>query len=47
MKVNGTGSWCMLDEYVKDNDYARFHTAITAAVKCTLVLDLTDKVSGA
>ena len=41
MKVNGTGSWCMLEVYVKDNFYAWFHTAITAAVICTLVLDLT------
>ena len=40
MMVKGTGSRCMLEEYVKDNYYARFHTAITAAVKCTLVLDL-------
>ena len=31
----------MLEEYVKDNYYARFHTAIAATVKCTLVLDLT------
>ena len=40
MKVKDTGSWFMHEEYVKDNYYARFHTAITAAVKCTLVLDL-------
>ena len=26
MKVKGTGSWCMLEEYVKDNYYARLHT---------------------
>ena len=25
MKVKGTGSWCVLVEYVKDNYYARFH----------------------
>ena len=25
MKVKGTGSWCMLEVYVKDNSYARFH----------------------
>ena len=25
MKVNGTGSWCVPVEYVKDNYYARFH----------------------
>ena len=25
MHVKGTGSWCMLVEYVKDNNYARFH----------------------
>ena len=25
MYVKGTGSWCMLVEYVKDNYYARFH----------------------
>ena len=30
-KVNGikfkpTGSWCMLEEHVKDNNYARLHT---------------------
>ena len=31
----------MLEEYVKDNYYARFQTAITAVVKCTLDLDLT------
>ena len=24
MKVKGTGSWCVLEEYVKDNYYARF-----------------------
>ena len=40
MKVKGTGSWCMFEEYVKDNYYARFHTAITAVAKCTLVLAL-------
>ena len=40
MKVKGTWSWCMLEEYVKDSYYARFHTTITAAVKCFLVLDL-------
>ena len=39
MKVNCTGSYCMLQEYFKDNYYARSHTAIIAAVKCTLVLD--------
>ena len=46
MKVKGTASWCMFEEYVNYN--ARFHTATTAAVKYTLVLDLTnfDKVSG-
>ena len=25
MKVKGIGSSCMLEEYVKDNYYARFH----------------------
>ena len=25
MKVKGTGSRCLLEEYVKDNYYARFH----------------------
>ena len=25
MYVKGTGSWCMLVEYVKDNYYARFN----------------------
>ena len=25
MKVNGTGSRCLLEECVKDNYYARFH----------------------
>ena len=25
MQVKGTGSWSMLVEYVKDNNYARFH----------------------
>ena len=25
MKVKGTGSWCILVEYVKENYYARFH----------------------
>ena len=29
MKVNGTVSWGMLEEYIKDNYYARFNTAIT------------------
>ena len=38
MVDKGTG---LLEEYVKDNYYARLHTAITAAVKWTLVLDLT------
>ena len=38
MKVKGIGSWSMLEEYVMDNCYARFHTA---AVKYSLVLDLT------
>ena len=50
MKVNGTGSLCMLEEYVKDNYYAKFHKAITAAVKCTVGSRLEvnfDKVSGA
>ena len=41
-ETNGQGHRVM----VKDNYYARFHTAITAAVKCSLVLDF-DKVSGA
>ena len=31
----------MFEEYVEDNYYARFHTDITAAVKCIFVLDLT------
>ena len=26
MKIKGTRSWCMLEEYVKDNCCARFHT---------------------
>ena len=26
MKVKGTKSWCMLEEYVKENYFARFHT---------------------
>ena len=26
MKVKGTGLWCLLEECVKDNHYARFHT---------------------
>ena len=26
MKVKGTGSWFMHEEYVTDNYYARFHT---------------------
>ena len=26
MKVKGTWSWFMYEEYVKDNYYARFHT---------------------
>ena len=25
MQVKGTGSWCVLVEYVKDNYYARFY----------------------
>ena len=45
MKVMGTWSWCMLEEYVKDiwtNTMQGFIlTAIIAAVKCTLVLELT------
>ena len=41
MKVKGTESRCMLEEYVNDNYYVMFHRAITAAVTCTLVLDLT------
>ena len=33
MYVEGTGSWCVVEECVKDNYYTRFHThcAITAA----------------
>ena len=34
-------SWCVLEECVKDNYYARFHTAITAIENCTLILDWT------
>ena len=41
MYDKGTRSWCMLENYVNDNYYARFHTAFTAAVTCVLVLDLT------
>ena len=41
MKVKGTGSWCILEEYVKNTYYVKFHKAIIAAVKCTLFLDLT------
>ena len=26
MKVKDIGSWCILEEYVKDNSFARFHT---------------------
>ena len=26
MTVKGTGSWFMHEEYVKDNNYARFNT---------------------
>ena len=26
IRVKGTGSWRLLEEYVKDNYYARFHT---------------------
>ena len=26
MKVKGTLSWCMLEEYVNDKKYERFHT---------------------
>ena len=29
MKVKGTGSWFMHEEYVKDNYYARFHTKLS------------------
>ena len=36
MKVKGTGSWSVLEEYVKDNYYAMFHTAINAVVFCFL-----------
>ena len=25
MEVKGTGSWCVLVEYIKENYYARFH----------------------
>ena len=39
MKVKGKESWFMQKEYVKDKYYAMLQTAITAAVKCTLVLD--------
>ena len=28
-QVKGTGSSCMLEEYVKDNYYARFHTQLS------------------
>ena len=45
MKVMGTRSWCMLEEYVKDiwtNTMQGFIlTAIIAAVNCTLALELT------
>ena len=38
----------MLEECVKGNYYARFHTAITAKDKCNLILDNLNfaKVSG-
>ena len=37
MSVKGTRSWCVLEEYVKENCYAIFHT-ITGAKKHTLIL---------
>ena len=41
-QVKGTGSWCMLEACVKDNYYEGFiPPAITAAEKCTLLLDST------
>ena len=43
MKVKGSDSWCMLEEYFVDTYYMQgfILIAITAAVKCTLVLDWT------
>ena len=41
MKVKGTKSWRVLEENVKDNYYAMFDTAITAAEKHTLMLNST------
>ena len=40
MQFKGNWSWCLLEECVKGIYYARFHTAITATEKCTLILDL-------
>ena len=38
MQVKGTGSWCALVEYVKDNYYARFYDpSYHATEKDTLV----------
>ena len=38
MYVKGTGSWCVLVEYVKDNDYELFEIiAIIGTEKDTLV----------
>ena len=51
MKVKGTGSWCMLEEYVKDNYYARCHTHsyhCCSEMHFSSRLDVNfDKVSGA
>ena len=39
MEVKGTGLWCVLINYVKYNYYVIILAAVTAAEKCTLILD--------
>ena len=51
MRVKGTGSWCMLVGYVKDNYYAWFHDPSyrrTRERHLSVLLDMkSDKVNGA
>ena len=50
MKVKGIWSWCMLEEYVKDNYYARFRIHnyhCCSEIRFSYRFDLNfDKVSG-
>ena len=41
MKVKGTRSWCLIEGYVKENNYARFHFLSYQRFRETLFLFLT------